>query len=153
MSSLVARMVKHLPTMQETQVQSLGWEDPLEKEMGTHSSTLAWKIPWMEKHCRLQSMGLQRVRHNWVTSSSLYTCQSCAPSGLGSGFSELSTFVQFTSVPFNWESSISSGCRRSVSSLQLTLEPARQLLQNLINVLREEPTICYRSLKSPTLSL
>ena len=50
-------MVKHLPTMWETQVRSLGWEDPLEKEMATHSSTLAWKIPWTEEHCRLQSMG------------------------------------------------------------------------------------------------
>ena len=57
-------MVKHLPTMWETQVQSLGWEDPLEKEMGTHSSTLAWKIPWMEECVRLQSMGLQRVGHD-----------------------------------------------------------------------------------------
>ena len=46
MASLVAQMVKCLPAMQETQVQSLGWEDPLEKEMATHSSTLAWKIPW-----------------------------------------------------------------------------------------------------------
>ena len=55
-------MVKHLPTMQETQVQSLGWEDPLEKEMATHSSTLAWKIPWTEERGRLQSMELQRVR-------------------------------------------------------------------------------------------
>ena len=59
--SLVAQMVKHLPTMQETQVQSLCWEDPLEKEMATHSSTLAWIIPWMEEHSRLQSMGSQRV--------------------------------------------------------------------------------------------
>ena len=50
--------------MRETQVQSLGWEDPLEKEMETHSSTLAWKIPWMEEPGRLQSMGLQRVRHD-----------------------------------------------------------------------------------------
>ena len=57
-------MVKHLPTMQETQVQSLGWEDLLEKEMATHSSTLAWKIPWTEERCRLQSMGLQRVGHD-----------------------------------------------------------------------------------------
>ena len=57
-------MVRHLPTMWETQVQSLGWEDPLEKEMGTHSSTLAWEIPWMEDLGRLQSMGSQRVRHN-----------------------------------------------------------------------------------------
>ena len=62
-ASLVAQRVKHLPTMLETQVQSLGWEDPLEKEMATHSSTLAWKIPWTEKPGRLQSMGLQRVRH------------------------------------------------------------------------------------------
>ena len=52
-------------------VQSLGWEDPLEKEMATHSSTLAWKIPWMEETGRLQSMGLRRVRHNWANSLSL----------------------------------------------------------------------------------
>ena len=63
-TSLVAQMVKHLPTMQETQVRSLGWEDPLEKEIAPHSSTLAWKIPWMEEPDRLQSMGLQRVGHN-----------------------------------------------------------------------------------------
>ena len=47
--SLLAQMVKHLPAMQETRVQSLGWEDPLEKEMATHSSILAWKIPWTEE--------------------------------------------------------------------------------------------------------
>ena len=64
LSSLVAQRVKHLPTMRETQVQSLGWEDLLEKEMGTHSSILAWKIPWMEKPSRLQSMGSERVGHN-----------------------------------------------------------------------------------------
>ena len=57
-------MVKHMPTMWETQVQSLGWEDPLEKEMAPHSGTLAWKIPWMEECVRLQSMGLQRVGHD-----------------------------------------------------------------------------------------
>ena len=67
-ASLVAQTVKHLPAMQETQVQSLGREDPLEKEMATHSSTLAWKIPWIEKPCRLQSMGSQRVGHDWATS-------------------------------------------------------------------------------------
>ena len=60
-TSLVAQMVKRLPTMWETWVQSLGWEDPLEKEMATHSSILAWKIPWMEEPGRLQSMGSQRV--------------------------------------------------------------------------------------------
>ena len=57
-------MIKCLPAMQETWAQSLGWEDPLEKEMATHSSTLAWKIPWMEETGRLQSMGLQRVGHD-----------------------------------------------------------------------------------------
>ena len=56
-ASLVAQMVKRLPVIQETWVQSLGREDPLEKEMATHSSTLAWKIPWTEKLGRLQSMG------------------------------------------------------------------------------------------------
>ena len=60
----VARMVKHLPTMRETWVQSLGQEDLLEKEMATHSSILAWKIPWTEKPGSLQSMGSQRVGHD-----------------------------------------------------------------------------------------
>ena len=63
-ASMVAQVVKRLPAVQETQVQSLGWEDPLEKEMATHSSTLAWKIPWTEERGRLQSIGLQRVRHD-----------------------------------------------------------------------------------------
>ena len=64
-------MVKHLSTMWETWVQSLGQEDLLEKEMATHSSILAWKIPWAEKPGRLQSMGSQRVGHDWATSLSL----------------------------------------------------------------------------------
>ena len=63
-ASLVAQMVKRLPTMWEIRVRSLGWEDPLEKEMATHSSTLTWKIPWMEEPGRLQSMGLQRIGHD-----------------------------------------------------------------------------------------
>ena len=63
-TSLVAQMVKRLPAMRETWVQSLGQEDPLEKEMATHSSTLAWKIPWMDEPGRLQSMGLQRVGYD-----------------------------------------------------------------------------------------
>ena len=57
-------MVKRLPTMRETRVRSLNQEDPLQKEMATHSSTLAWKIPWMEESRRLESMGSQRVRHD-----------------------------------------------------------------------------------------
>ena len=56
-ASLVAQMVKNLPAMQETQVQSLGWEDPLEKEMATHSSILAWETPWTEEPGGLQSLG------------------------------------------------------------------------------------------------
>ena len=62
--TMVAQTVKHLPAMQETQVQFLGREDPLEKDMVIHSSTLAWKIPWTEKPDRLQSMGSQRVGHD-----------------------------------------------------------------------------------------
>ena len=68
-ASLVAQTVKSLPAMQETWVQSLGWEDPLEKEMATHSSILAWKIPWMEEPGGLQFTGSQRVRHNWETNT------------------------------------------------------------------------------------
>ena len=63
-ASFIALLVKNLPAMQETQVRFLSWEDPLEKEMATHSSILAWNIPWTEKPGGLQSMGLQRVRHD-----------------------------------------------------------------------------------------
>ena len=62
MVSLVAQSVKDLPAVQETQVQSLGWEEPLEKEMATHSSILAWKISWTEEHGELQSMGVPKGR-------------------------------------------------------------------------------------------
>ena len=67
-ASLVAQMVRRLPAMQETRVPSLGWEDLLEKEMATHSSILAWKIPWTAEPSRLPSMVSQRVGHDWVTS-------------------------------------------------------------------------------------
>ena len=63
-ASLVAQTVKNLLAMWETWVQSLGWEDPLEKGMATHSSILAWRIPWTEEPDRLQSMGSQGVRHD-----------------------------------------------------------------------------------------
>ena len=72
-TSLVAQTVKCLPAMQETRVRFLGWEDPLEKEMATHSSILAWEISWTEEPGRLQSMGSQRVGHDWATSLSLFT--------------------------------------------------------------------------------
>ena len=68
MCNLVAQRIKRLPAMQETWVRSLGWEDPLEKEMATHPSVLAWRIPWTEEPGGLQSMGLQRVGHDWATS-------------------------------------------------------------------------------------
>ena len=77
---LVAQMVKRLPAMWEIRVGFLGWEDPLEKQMAIHSSTLAWKIPWTEEPERLQSMESQRVGHNWATS--LHYCYFLAhPSG------------------------------------------------------------------------
>ena len=69
LASLMAQMVKRLSAVQETWVWSLGWENPLEKEMATHSSTLAWKIPWTEEPGRLQSVGSQGVRHDWVTNT------------------------------------------------------------------------------------
>ena len=64
-ASLVARRVKNPPVMQETWVQSLGWEDPLEEGMVTHSSILAWRTPWTEEPCGLLSMGLQVFRYNY----------------------------------------------------------------------------------------
>ena len=68
------RMVKNLPAVWENWLQSVGWEDPLEKGMATHSSVPAWKIPWTEDPGRLQSMGSQRVRHDWVAAThSLFT--------------------------------------------------------------------------------
>ena len=72
-ASLVAQMVKNLPEMQETLVWSLSQEDPLEKGVVTHSSILAWRIPWTEEPGGLQSMGLQRVRHDWVANTYTFT--------------------------------------------------------------------------------
>ena len=72
-TSLVAQMVKRLSTMWETWVRSLGREDSLEKEMAIHFSTIAWKIPWTEEPGRLQSMGLQRVGHDWA----IFTASLC----------------------------------------------------------------------------
>ena len=68
-ASLVVQMVRNQPAMRKTQVQSLGWEDPLEKEMETHSSILAWRIPWTEEPGGLQSRGSQRVGHDLVTNT------------------------------------------------------------------------------------
>ena len=67
-------MVQNLPLMQETQVRSLGWEDPPEKGMATHSSILGWRIPWTEEPDRRWSMGSQGLRHNPETKLSLFSC-------------------------------------------------------------------------------
>ena len=75
MTSLMAQRLKHLPPMRETRVRSLGREDPLEKEMATHSSILAWRIPWTEEHGGLQSTGSQRVGHDWVTLITYRWCE------------------------------------------------------------------------------
>ena len=86
--SLVAQIIKCLPAMRETHVWSLGQKDSLEKEMATHSSILAWKIPWMEEPGRLQSMVSQRVGHNWATSLSFFLYfANKGPSSQGYGFS------------------------------------------------------------------
>ena len=73
-SPALAQTVKNLPSMCETWVWSLGWEDPLEKGMATQSSIPAWRIPWAEEPSRLQSTGLQRVGHDWVTKHNYFYC-------------------------------------------------------------------------------
>ena len=75
-TSLVVQVVKNLPMMQEAWVWFLGQEDPLEKEMATYSSILAWEILWIEEPGGLQSMGSLRVRYDWMTNT-IYTCQGC----------------------------------------------------------------------------
>ena len=74
---LVALMVKNLLAMQKTWVRSLGWEDPLEKGMATHSSILAWKVPWTKEPGGVQSMGLQRVGFDWATHFFNYVPVNC----------------------------------------------------------------------------
>ena len=76
-ASLVAQTMKNLPAMKETQVQSLGWEDPLEKEMATQFSILVWEIPWTEEPGGLQSMRSQRVIHDWASNTSCCDWDAC----------------------------------------------------------------------------
>ena len=94
-------MVKKLPAMQETKVWSLGREDPLEKGMSTYSSTLAWRIPWTEEPGRLQSMGLQRVGHDWATS--LHFTFSYAKMDVGRKDCEIKGLMSFSSTAGAWE--------------------------------------------------
>ena len=76
-ASLVAKTVRNPPAMRETWVWSLGWEDPLEESMATHSSILAWRIPWMEEPGKLPSIGSQRVGHDWMTKHSTWVFHKC----------------------------------------------------------------------------
>ena len=109
--SLVAQMVKNLPAMQETWVQSLGQEDPLEKGMATHSSILTWRIPWTEELDGLQSLGSKRVRHDWVTNTFVWrwigvkvrlqedgSCWFCKVSLMGDPAGHL--------VPWGWQTPV-----------------------------------------------
>ena len=100
-ASLVAQMVKRLSAMQETRVWSLGWEDPLEKEMAAHSSILAWKIPWTAEPGRLPSMGSQRVGHDWASSVSLFTFhfQYSLEKEMGTHFSILAWKIPWMEEP------------------------------------------------------
>ena len=77
LTDLVAQIVKNLPVMQENWVQFLGQEDPLEKGMATYSSIIAWRIPWMEDPGGLQSTGLLKVRHHWITNTFTKTIKFC----------------------------------------------------------------------------
>jgi len=106
---LVAQMVKNLPAMQETWVQSLSWEDPLKKGMATHSSILAWRIPWTEEPGGLQSMGLQRVGHDWATHTLTFT---------GSFYSGRWFFHHFLFLTSSWYM-----CTHSVLSAARLLRP------------------------------
>ena len=89
-ASLVAESVKNLPAVQETRVQSLGWEDPLEKVIASHSSILAWKISWTEEPGGLQSMGSQRLGHDWETSLSPAKMADSKESACDAGYPGLS---------------------------------------------------------------
>ena len=115
--------------MQETWVRSLGWQDPLEEEMITHSSILAWRIPWIEEPGGLQSMWLQRVRHNWVTNTFtfLYTL------GLHLGRQVMSIWV---------------GMHRRVMSqnihLQIQLQPVHMLIFETLKKVQKAFTNTYK---------
>ena len=105
-ASLVAQMVKNLPIMQQVQVQSLGWEDPLEKGLATHSSILAWRIPWTEEPGRIQSLGSQRVGHNWATNTliALIRYVTMAKTSIVFGFRFLMTLNRVSTwLPGTWQ--------------------------------------------------
>ena len=106
-ASLMAQMVKNLPATQETWVQSLGWKDPLEKGMATHSSILAWRIPWTEEPGALQSVGSQRVGHEWATTTNMnISCYSFCSSILDMGFLVAQMVKNRTAMQETWVRSL-----------------------------------------------
>ena len=151
-ASLMGQTVKRLSMMRETRVRSLGWEDPLEKEMASHSSTIAWKIPWKEKPGRLQSMRSQRVGHDWATSRSRSRSRypvwdSLHFLDLGGSFPFLSTLQKFsTMISSNIFSSTFSSSQAPVIQmlvcLMLSQKPLR--LSSLLFILFS--FLCWASL-------
>ena len=112
-ASLVAQIVKNPPAMQKTWVQSLGWEDPLEKGMATHATIIAWRIPWIEEPGRLQSMELQRVGHDWATIffivHNLFSHSTVIDIWVVSKFLPLQTLSSFVNMSIHTCASISEG--------------------------------------------
>ena len=107
-------MVKNLPVMQETWVQSLGWEGPLEEGMATHSSILAWKIPWAEEPGGLQSVGSQRVRHDWATNTfSIRGVRKLAGKDQGAFCNSYNGASQFQRWPWFWAPLLWPWCKAS----------------------------------------
>ena len=118
---MVAQRVKCPPAMWETWVWTLGWEHPLEKEMATDSSTLAWRIPWTEEPGRLQSMGSKRVGHDWVTSPNLKTSREI--------FFLSPSDVYIKSLLYLFYTLIKLYCAKALSDQALSLAPVWILLQ------------------------
>ena len=116
-TSLVTQTVKRLPTMRETRVQSLGWEDLLENKMTTHSSILAWKIPWMEEPGGLQSKGSQRVGHDWATSlhATLNSLTVWITTNCGKFFKR---WEYQTTLPASWETCMQVKKQRLESDME-----------------------------------
>ena len=134
-ASLVAQMVKHLPTMQETRVQSLGQDDPLEREMATHSSVPAWKIPWTEEPGRLLSIGLQKS-WTWLSNFTFFLYGPRGEAGLGlwvsgwEGMSDLLGEGHFRA----WEVDAPDSIRRWEPSVMTYIMTRRQLQRSWLSL-------------------
>ena len=108
-TSLLAQMVKSLPATQKTWVRFLGWEDPLEKGMATHSSILAWRIPWTEEPGGLQSMDSQRVRHDWATFTGHFWAgfsKNCSRNDHSQNLQEVGFSVLLLTEDYRWRGEV-----------------------------------------------